>query len=162
MAQILILLGGNMGNVKNTFHQAITLLSQKLNSPVRSSSIYVSEAWGFESKDRFFNQLLEFGSSLQPHAILSVIQNVEKELGRVRSQCSTYQSRPIDIDILFIDEMQLSDPVLTIPHPLLHLRRFTLKPLMEHWADKLHPVLNQSVLKLYEQCPDHSMVEKDE
>lgn len=161
MAQILILLGGNIGNVKNTFVEAIALLELKLSPKLKQSSVYTSEAWGFDSKERFFNQVVEFSNELPPHEILAVAQDVEKKLGRERNNSSTYQSRPIDIDILFIDNITISTENLTIPHPLLHLRRFTMEPLMEHWAQKEHPVLNKNVETLYEQCPDHSVVVKE-
>lgn len=161
MAQILILLGGNIGNVKNTFGEAIAQLEQKLSPKVQQSSIYTSEAWGFESKERFFNQVIEFSSELPPHEILEVAQGVEKNLGRQRNNAPTYQSRPIDIDILFIDNLTLCTQELTIPHPLLHLRRFTMAPLMEHWAQKEHPVLHKNVETLYKQCPDRSVVVKE-
>ena len=161
MAQIIILLGGNIGNVKNTLNEAINLLGQKLNPPLKCSSLYSSEAWGFEAKEKFFNQIIEFNCELPPHDILDVAQGVEKALGRQRNNSSTYQSRHIDIDILFIDNITISTENLTIPHPLLHLRRFTMEPLMEHWAQKEHPVLNKNVETLYEQCPDHSVVVKE-
>lgn len=161
MAQILILLGGNIGNVKTTFNEAISLLGQKLNPPLKCSSIYTSEAWGFEAKEKFFNQIIEFNCELLPHDILEVAQETEKTLGRQRNNSATYQSRPIDIDILFIDNLALYSQELTIPHPLLHLRRFTMEPLREHWSKKEHPVLHKNVETLYEQCPDHSVVVKE-
>ena len=161
MAQIIILLGGNIGNVKNTFNEAINLLGQKLSPPLKCSSIYTSEAWGFEAKEKFFNQIIEFNSELPPQDILEVAQGVEKTLGRQRNNATSYQSRPIDIDILFIDNKTICTENLTIPHPLLHLRRFTMEPLREHWSKIEHPVLHKNVETLYEQCPDHSLVVKE-
>lgn len=161
MAQILLLLGGNIGDVKKKFGEATALLEQKLSPRIQQSSIYTSEAWGFESNERFFNQVVEFNSELPPHEVLRIAQETEKKLGRERTVSNTYQSRPIDIDILFIDNIAITSEDLTIPHPLLHLRRFTMEPLMEHWAKKEHPVLNKNVETLYEQCPDHSVVVKE-
>ena len=162
MAQVLILLGGNIGDVKATFQKALMLLSSKFQTPKRLSSIFISEAWGFLAKERFFNQIIEFDCTQQPIEVLTIIQEAEKQLGRIRNNSAAYQSRPIDIDILFIDNLQISTPELTIPHPLLHIRRFTMEPLMEHWAEKIHPGLNKSIKQLYDQCPDQSVVLKDE
>lgn len=161
MSQILLLLGGNLGDVKNSFRQAITLLEQKLGAIAMQSSLYMSEAWGFESDDPFYNQVVEFNSTLPPHEILRITQETEKLLGRVEKTQNTYHSRTIDIDILFIDNMTVDSGNLTIPHPLLHKRRFTMAPLVEHWHEKKHPVLLQSLQELYEQCPDHSVVWKE-
>jgi len=97
-----------------------------------------------------------------PNQVLSITQNIEKQLGRQSKSTNGYSSRPIDIDILFYGDMAVSTEELSVPHPLLHERRFTLEPLMELWPDLVHPVMRVPVSELYSKCPDNSLVEKDQ
>ena len=72
------------------------------------------------------------------------LQKIEKQLGR-KLNSPTYQNRYIDIDILFYDDIILESNELTIPHPRLHLRDFTMVPLTEIAADYIHPVFALSM-----------------
>jgi 2-amino-4-hydroxy-6-hydroxymethyldihydropteridine diphosphokinase len=92
--------------------------------------------------------------------VLHAIQNIEKELGRIRHNDGQYHSRCIDIDILFYDDLVSTDPVLEIPHPRLHLRQFTMLPLQEIAPEYVHPTLNKTVTELLNSCPDKSIVNK--
>lgn len=162
MAQFIILLGGNIGNVKATFQQAIRLLTQELGELKTTSSLYRSEAWGFKSDDDFLNQVVVLDSSKSPFEVLSITQNIEIKLGRSTKSTLGYQSRLIDIDILFIDNLIIRTENLTVPHPQLHLRRFALEPLMELCPNRIHSELHKSILDLYRECPDKSVVLKQE
>lgn len=161
MAQLLILLGGNIGEVKSNFIKATALLEDSFGAVVQQSALYSSEAWGFESDDRFLNQVIEFNCNLTPHTILDITQETEKILGRTCKSMDGYQSRAIDIDILFYGDAKVSDERLIIPHPLLHLRRFTLEPLIELWGEMQHLTLGRTINELYEVCPDKSPVIKE-
>ncbi len=82
---------------------------------------------------------------------------MEEEMGRVRSE--KWGARIIDIDILFVGQTVLKDPDLIIPHPQLHMRRFTLLPLAEIAPEFIHPVFSKSCNDLLKECTDSSMVE---
>lgn len=160
MGRQLLLLGGNQGNVTERIQEAITCLSTLLGEPVQSSAYYESEPWGFEAEQNFINQVVEFESAHLPEELLKITQQIEKDLGRKQKTGTHYESRPIDIDILFMDNLVVDLPHLTIPHPRLHDRRFTLLPLMDHWAELVHPTLNYSVEELLSQCKDEGSVKK--
>ncbi len=160
MAKLILLLGGNLGNVRDTFHSAVHLLEKELGSVILQSADYVSEPWGFESARQFLNKVVEFQCTLAPLQILEITQRIEKELGRTHKSTNGYCSRPIDIDILFYNDFIVSCEILSIPHPLLHQRRFTLEPLMEHWAELVHPLMSMTIKELHHQCCDNSQVTK--
>ncbi len=150
----LLLLGGNIGDVRNTFEQAAGEL-EKIGTIIAQSGFYCSKSWGFESADLFLNQVIEITTNKEPQAMLVATQSIEKRLGRTtKSVGGQYQSRIIDIDILFCDNLILNTQELTIPHPLLHKRRFTLQPLTEKWSNLVHPVLHKTIDELLAECPD--------
>ena len=86
--------------------------------------------------------------------VLDKIFNIEKKMGRRRSLIKRYESRLIDIDILFYNDEIISEMTLTIPHPKIPERMFTLLPLSELDSSKIHPGLRQSIEELIEECAD--------
>lgn len=154
-----ILLGGNIGKVEETFGKARAFINGVAGHITASSSIYKSVPWGFMSNDLFLNQALEISTTLCPADLLSTLLNIEKVLGRHRTK-SGYQSRVIDLDILFYENLVIDLDCLIVPHPRLHLRLFTLLPLVEIAPNFIHPILNASVKELLQACPDQSAVEK--
>ena len=92
--------------------------------------------------------------------MLQLLQ-IEQELGRERMPHSKgYQSRTIDLDILFYDDEVIHTDVLTVPHPLLHQRKFVLKPLANIDDLKIHPVLKKTVAELLRTTNDTSPVQR--
>lgn len=153
MHKITILLGSNQGNRKDLILRAMQLLETKLGKCQKVSYIYESEAWGFEAETAFLNQVLVFESSLNPQEILQIGLDIEKKLGRIRNT-EGYKSRTMDIDLLFYDNNVIEEADLHIPHPRLHLRRFTLEPLVELCPDFIHPKLKKSMHELLTACTD--------
>lgn len=159
MHKITILLGSNQGNRKELIMKAIQLLEIKLGKCHKVSSIYESEAWGFEADTAFLNQVLMFDSPLKPEEILQIGLDAEKELGRTRNE-GGYASRTMDIDLLFYDNQIIEEENLQIPHPRLHLRRFTLEPLVEIMPDFIHPKLKKDMRELLKVCTDNVIPNK--
>lgn len=126
---------------------------------IKTSSLYETEPWGFESENSFLNQVVLVDTFLSPSELLKTLLGIEKEAGRVRTS-QKYTSRILDIDILFYSDWVIQDENLKIPHPMLHLRRFTLEPLMEVAPEMIHPVFKKSVVTLYAECEDHHFVKK--
>ncbi len=154
-----LLLGADIGDKRTTFAKAKLLVSERVGRVVRESSLYESEAWGFESSTTFLNQVLEVKTPLPPQELLDVIHEIETELGRIRSG-NGYESRLIDIDILFYESLVLDTPALVIPHPHLHKRMFTLAPLNELIPNFIHPALHKTIADLYTECTDKGLVRK--
>lgn len=149
-----LLLGSNMGNKKALLQEARSLLQEKAGKIIGQSSLYESEPWGFEAHEWFINQVIIIETPLRPNELLFAAQTIEERLGRVRAQTEGYVSRPIDIDILFYNNEIIESPALTVPHPLLQNRRFTLLPLAEIVPEYKHPVLNKTIEKLLAECSD--------
>ena len=118
---------------------------------IRMSSLYESGAQGFTSQPRFINCVFEVTTSVNLWNMLGLIRKIESSCGRQR----VFPNAPriLDLDILFWGKMRLALPMLTIPHPRILARGFTLAPLLELRADFKHP-FNQVPLKdVYESLP---------
>ena len=156
-----ILLGSNIGDRESILKQAVGMIECRCCRVVASSHIYESEPWGFESDDVFLNQVICVKTTLSPHDLLKELLSIEIMLGRDREHhYDTYVSRPIDLDILYYDDLVVDDADLTLPHPRLHQRRFTIMPLCDIAPDMIHPVLKMSNKDLMERCDDALMVRR--
>jgi 2-amino-4-hydroxy-6-hydroxymethyldihydropteridine diphosphokinase len=157
--KVYFLTGSNLGDRKLYLNNAKQSLCNSVGELLKESSVYESEPWGFASKNTFFNQVLLYETVLTPNEILQITCLIETENGRVHTK-DGYSSRNLDIDILFYDNLILNSANLTIPHPLLHKRRFTLLPLAEIAHDFIHPVFNLNINALLEKCEDLGTVNK--
>ncbi|MBR4064908.1 MAG: 2-amino-4-hydroxy-6-hydroxymethyldihydropteridine diphosphokinase [Tidjanibacter sp.] len=168
MARAIIITGGNLDNVKARLRQAQQMINERLGVILRCSHMYESEAWGFTASDNFLNQAIELDTDLTPEELLQGVQAIEKELGRDRTaeaaikaaNGEAYSSRKIDIDILFYDDVVISTPELTIPHPLMHERDFVLAPLSEIAPSKIHPIFDKTVRELRGELHARQSMEK--
>ncbi|RLD60768.1 MAG: 2-amino-4-hydroxy-6-hydroxymethyldihydropteridine diphosphokinase [Bacteroidetes bacterium] len=158
MSKLILLLGSNLGVRNRILEKAINAINESIGFIDKTSSLYQTEPWGFDSKDLFLNQVVSVETTLNPMEVLVKVQEIENRLGRVRT-ANRYSSRTIDIDILFYDNLTVDMKELQIPHPRLHERRFTLIPLLEVVGGFFHPVLNQRIDVLAENCSDKSRVE---
>jgi 2-amino-4-hydroxy-6-hydroxymethyldihydropteridine diphosphokinase len=136
-AEALLALGGNLGDVRATFERAIAMLctDDAVRLAARSSD-YRTPPWGVTDQPAFINAAIVVTTSLDPHALLIRVQSVERALGRDRISERRWGPRPIDIDILAYEDVVLSEPDLTLPHPHLFERAFVLLPLAEIAADR--------------------------
>ena len=125
---------------------------------IRTSAFYESEPWNMKSDNWFVNAVVELKTTLTPHQLLEQCQRIEKQLGRKPSKPGEYEDRTIDIDILFYKKEIINEPDLTIPHKYLHLRAFTLVPLLELIPDFEHPVLHKTISQLHEDLENPEMV----
>ena len=158
MNTVTLLLGGNIGDIQQTLNTAERMIVEKLGSSQIASSIYESEPWGFESKQWFLNKVIVIRSMQEAPEILLNCQKIEQLLGRTRKESGIgYESRIIDIDILFFNNEIIELPHLIIPHPKLHLRKFTLLPLQEIMPEFIHPVIGENIETLLKKCNDISI-----
>jgi 2-amino-4-hydroxy-6-hydroxymethyldihydropteridine diphosphokinase len=125
-------------------------------SVVERSSFYETEPFGYEEQNWFINLVLKIQTELSPRALLRLTQEIEKNLGK--NTQFKWGPRTIDIDILLYEDEQISEQDLSIPHPLLHLRKFVLHPLVEIAPDLRHPVLGKTMRELLQMCPDQKEV----
>jgi 2-amino-4-hydroxy-6-hydroxymethyldihydropteridine diphosphokinase len=137
MASVLVALGGNVGDVRATFKQAIgQLCGMAQGALIARSSDYTTPPWGDEDQDPFINACVEIETGLDPHALLSVMQKVEQEFGRTRAKDRRWGPRTLDLDLIAYDDVSLHTVDLTLPHPRLFERAFVLVPLAEIAPDR--------------------------
>jgi 2-amino-4-hydroxy-6-hydroxymethyldihydropteridine diphosphokinase len=132
MAEALLALGGNVGDVRDTLDRAVAALcdGQEVRLLARSAD-YRTPPWGVADQPPFLNLCIAVATSLVPHALLARAQAVEQALGRERAKERRWGPRPVDIDVITYDDLALATPDLTLPHPRLFERAFVLVPLAE-------------------------------
>lgn len=133
-------LGSNLGERHTLLIKAIDALQERVGALVACSSFIETEPWGFESDNRFLNAAVHLATSLSPIELLQITQDIERQLGRTtKSHDDQYHDRPIDIDILLYDDLQLNETYdidghkvsLILPHPHMYERDFVMIPLGE-------------------------------
>ena len=145
MATIYLSLGSNLGNRARRIYAALC----RLRSQVRLdqiSSLYETEPVGLTDQPWFLNLVCSGETALSAEALLGFVKGIEREMGRKNGV--RFGPRPIDIDILFYDDLVIHTERLEIPHPRLHERGFVLIPLRELAPDLVHPVLKSSMEEL--------------
>lgn len=152
MEGIFLLLGSNLGNRAEVLDRAIEALKTNNVQLVNRSSVYETAAWGKTDQQAFLNQVVEVKTRYNPAELLSIILNIEYELGRVREV--KWGERLIDIDILYFNDLVIKDEELEIPHPGIPARRFTLIPLVEICPQFIHPIKQINQKELLDNCQD--------
>jgi 2-amino-4-hydroxy-6-hydroxymethyldihydropteridine diphosphokinase len=152
MAVIHLLLGSNIGNRLKQLETAREQVESKIGKITKKSKVYETQPWGENEQDEFLNQALEVETKLKPKKVLEKIAEIEKMMER--EETYKWGPREIDIDILIYEDEMICEMDLTIPHPFLHERRFTLIPLSEIAPDLYHPIMGASILDLLLDCED--------
>ena len=147
-----LLLGSNMGDRSEYLREAVSHISNETGQIILKSSLYESEPWGKTDQPGYLNQALMIHTILSPQALLLKINGIEKKMGRLRK--IKWDKRIIDIDILFYNDLILKSESLTIPHPYIHDRRFTLLPLSEIAPELNHPKFQKNIKTLLWDCED--------
>ncbi|HEM5303455.1 TPA: 2-amino-4-hydroxy-6-hydroxymethyldihydropteridine diphosphokinase [Streptococcus suis] len=140
-------IGGNMGDRLAYLKAALEALDRHPDCRLGFvSPIYETPAWGKTDQADFLNLACQVYTDLSAQDFLSVCQNIEQELDRVRIE--KWGQRTIDLDIIFWDEEKIQEENLIVPHPYAHERAFVLKPLTEIASDYRHPILKKVVSDL--------------
>jgi len=159
MHKVFLGIGGNIGNKQVNFHKVYTFIGNELGAITKSSSVYETPPWGFDAKENFWNQVLLVETKFSPEEILQKIAAIENQFGRKRVS-GEYNSREMDIDILYLNELVMETENLTIPHPRILQRLFVLAPLAEIAPDFIHPQLKSTNLEMLKSCTDKSKITK--
>lgn len=128
-----IALGSNLEPRWHTLREASLRLRELSvpDSPVLASRVYETSPVDCPAgSPPFLNAVMEVTTTLSPAGLLERLQAIEIALGRP-AEHGKNAPRSIDLDILYCDEMTLSDGDLTVPHPRLATRRFVLQPLAD-------------------------------
>jgi 2-amino-4-hydroxy-6-hydroxymethyldihydropteridine diphosphokinase len=155
---IFLLLGSNLGERLMILESARKHIAERVGNVSVQSSVYETEPWGVAEQPAFLNQVLKVETEHAPEEVLRIILDIEHELGRIRYE--RWGARVIDIDLLYYSDFVLNTARLTLPHPRLQDRRFTLVPLAEIAPDFIHPLLQKTSEALLKICPDDGVVSK--
>lgn len=133
-------IGSNLGDRAEMMAAGLHAL-QQIGDVRRRSTIYRTQPWGRADQPEYYNAVAEIATPLTPRELLTALQRIERQLGRVASE--RWGPRVIDFDILTYDDLEMRDDDLQIPHPFLRERAFALVPLAElderfaTWRDAL-------------------------
>ena len=150
-----ISLGSNLGDR----FQTLALARGKLAALPQTRLVGVSSVYETEAVDSppnspsFLNAVLLLDTALAPEELLRATQAIEREHHRERPFPNA--PRTLDIDLLFVGDLTLDTPTLTLPHPRAHLRRFVLAPLAELLPDFIFPHQTRTIAELLSQLPAH-------
>ena len=146
--QCAIALGSNLGNSLATLEQALKFLSQTPGiNLVAASSWYLTKPIGPPQPD-YLNGCAILAVEQTPEKLLILLQAIELQFGRVRSQETRWGARTLDLDIILYGDLIIHESNLIIPHPRMRERAFVLVPLSEIAADWQEPVSQKAIAEL--------------
>ena len=137
--------GSNLGDRAANLKLAINLLPPSVK-PLNCSPVYQTPPWGYSNQPAFLNQVIKAETDLKPEHLLTVLKQVEDEIGR--EPTFRFGPRVIDLDILFYNHLVYQSNDLIIPHPRISERAFVLVPLADLAPDFSHPVLLRTIREM--------------
>lgn len=143
-------IGSNTGDRRALLERAVARVSSLSLSEARVSATVESEPWGFTSPHRFLNAGVEITTEMEPLQLLEALLAIQTEISDAphRHPDGSYADRPIDIDLICMEDTVTDTPALTLPHPRMHLRPFVLIPLCELSPQWVHPRLHMTAAGL--------------
>lgn len=151
--QVVFSIGTNIGDRLAYLQEAVFAIQEQIGTIKQISAVYETSSWGFSSMP-FYNIALIIDTIKAPIDVLDLALFIEKQLGRKRKEGTGYQARPIDIDLISYDDLILESKKLTLPHPLMHKRKFVLVPMMDLDVKWRHPIYAKTLVELLESCED--------
>ncbi len=147
--EVYLSIGSNMGDKAGHLDRAISLLHGEPEcKDVTVSDYMVTKPECEVEQEDFLNAAVRLWTLLSPEVLLQRLQEMEEELGRVRT--IRHGPRTIDLDVVFYDDLVLRTDELTIPHREMHNRYFVLAPMSHIAPEKEHPIYKKNVMQLLE------------
>ena len=153
---VFLQLGSNLGDRELLLEDAIVAIEERVGGLVKKSKVYESMPWRVEGQEKYLNQILKVKTELQADDVLSIILDIEKNLGRLRLE--KWGERLIDIDIIFYNDSIIETAELCVPHKHMHERMFVLTPLHNIAPEMMHSKYNKTVDELLQICTDKELV----
>jgi 2-amino-4-hydroxy-6-hydroxymethyldihydropteridine diphosphokinase len=155
---VYISLGSNKGDPFKNLQDAINLIYIKIGKVDIISKVYNTPAFGFEGED-FLNTCIRIETAFKATDVLKKLLAIEKQLGRTRNKKKGYESRTIDLDVIFYDDDIISSKKLEVPHPEMDKRKFVLQPLHDIAPKIKHPTAQKDIAEMLTECEDTSVLE---
>lgn len=159
---VYIALGSNKGDRMKHLQDAVDLVFEHVGKINSISRVYNTPALGFGTDalvDDFYNACIFVETRFSAENVMQTLLEIETELGRTRHSSGVYESRTIDLDVVFYDDLVLDSKLITTPHPQMHKRKFVLQPLLDIAPKTVHPKFGKTVAELLEFCEDDSAIE---
>ncbi|WP_286847495.1 MULTISPECIES: 2-amino-4-hydroxy-6-hydroxymethyldihydropteridine diphosphokinase [Aminobacterium] len=151
--RVALALGSNVGDRMNNLRKAVQILDSKGVHVVAKSDIFETAPLGEVEQTRFLNACILVETSMGAFALLDLVKQIEKDMGRIERW--RWGPREIDIDLLLLENGEcIDDKRLRIPHPEMHRRSFVLVPLNQIAANWVHPQLRVTISSLVETLKD--------
>tara|TARA_R110002072_G_scaffold4384_18_gene30816 strand:- start:3458 stop:4585 length:1128 start_codon:yes stop_codon:yes gene_type:complete len=157
--QAYISLGSNQGDRYFYLQEAVQAIFTDIGSVQKISPVYETTSWGFEASN-FLNAVLLVQTHLSAEQLLKNLLKIENKLGRTRTKKGSYESRIIDLDIIYFDDAVIASKALQVPHLNLHKRKFVLQPLCDIAPDFVHPSTRETSLQMLSSCEDDTKIQK--
>src|SRR5438105_7196103 len=120
MADVLIALGGNVGDVRTTFARAIEMIVARTKAILLARSAdYETPPWGDTQQPPFINACIRLETTTAPVPLLLTLHDIERQFGRDRATEHRWGPRTLDLDLLAYDDLAIDGPDVTLPHPRL-------------------------------------------
>jgi 2-amino-4-hydroxy-6-hydroxymethyldihydropteridine diphosphokinase len=155
---VFLQLGSNLGDRELLLKNSIIAIENRVGKVVEFSKVYESAPWRVEGQENYLNQILKVKTTLLADEVLSVVLDIENQLGRMRFE--KWGERLIDIDIIFYNDSIIETPDLCVPHKHLHELMFVLTPLHNIAPEMIHPKYNKTVEELLNICNDTELVKE--
>lgn len=154
MAKAIVAFGSNLGDRQSMIETAVREIEIDIGPCLGRSDLIETEAWIHPDDDAdwhppFLNGVGVFETMLEARAVLLLLLAIEKRLGRERGpDAKPWQPRPIDLDLIALDDLVINEADLILPHPRMQERRFVLGPFAAVMPDWRHPILGKTVLEM--------------
>ena len=155
--EVVISLGTNLGDKLKNLKNALRNI-EGFGRILNKSRIFCSDPWGYDTENKFLNMGLVIKTSLEPMQLLKKLKSIEKQMGRGPKMVQSFQDRIIDLDILIYSGFTIDNEELSIPHPKIKERKFSLLILKDLFENEFVPDLNDSPDKMLLKCVDESNV----
>jgi 2-amino-4-hydroxy-6-hydroxymethyldihydropteridine diphosphokinase len=146
-------IGSNLGDRYRNCLRAVEMMRDIRGCEgLEVSGWYVTRPVGVEGQEWYQNGVASLKASISCQDLLLNLRSIENRMGRVRRE--RWEPRVIDLDILLFGNDLIESEDLTVPHPLMHLRRFVLVPLADLAPALIHPILGLTITELLRQLPE--------
>ena len=157
MKTVYIGIGSNLGDKQHNCIKAVEMIGQMPGCKLTGrSDWYLAKPVGVNGQDWYVNGIISISTRMSAQDLLDRLMAIEADIGRVRRR--RWESRVIDLDILLFGEEIIDEKNLKIPHPLMHLRKFVLVPMVQLEPDLIHPSLGGTMAELLRKMPKDGQV----